>query len=379
MSPTRTFTTPTYTEVQVRKYFKRIGLPSHELASPISTTLDARTVSPHEQLRYLSVLQRYNLAAVPFENLDLHYSSHHTINIDPDHVFRKIVGKDAARAGKSLSDIGPGLATPPDDTEANNDRSSRESDTPLLHLSASSSGRGGYCMENNTLFSTVLRSLHYKVTTVGARVNEAVQPMAGNANWQGPKFDGWNHMLVLVDIANDTASALDRYLVDVGFGSAGSTRPIPLTQGIELPNVGRQTMRLIKSSVAQNTGDTQLWQYEHRNSDTEAWIPTYCFTETEFWREDYEMMSYFVSTHRCSWFTWYVVCVKMLLSETGDEVVGDVTMFEREMKRRVKGETEVLAVLRTEDDRVRVLKEVFGIELDDGQMMGIRGMRSELL
>ncbi|KAJ5472788.1 hypothetical protein N7530_006789 [Penicillium desertorum] len=44
------------------------------------------------------------------------------------------------------------------------------------------SDRGGYCMENNTLFGTVLRSLGYNTTSVGGRVNKAVQPMSASNN-----------------------------------------------------------------------------------------------------------------------------------------------------------------------------------------------------
>jgi arylamine N-acetyltransferase len=46
-------------------------------------------------------------------------------------------------------------------------------------------------MENNTLFGSVLRTLGYSVTSVGGRVNEAVQPMSASKNWRGPKYDGW--------------------------------------------------------------------------------------------------------------------------------------------------------------------------------------------
>lgn len=96
---------------------------------------------------FLEVLQRHHLAAVPFENLSLHYSVHRSISIDTQGVFNKIAQ--------------PG------------------------------SGRGGYCMENNTLFGAVLQSLGYSVTSVGGRVNEAVQPMSASKNWKGPKYDGW--------------------------------------------------------------------------------------------------------------------------------------------------------------------------------------------
>ena len=46
-------------------------------------------------------------------------------------------------------------------------------------------------MENSCLFGTVLRSLGFDVVSVGAKVNEAVQPVSANKGWKGPKYDGW--------------------------------------------------------------------------------------------------------------------------------------------------------------------------------------------
>jgi hypothetical protein len=46
-------------------------------------------------------------------------------------------------------------------------------------------------MENTAIFGTMLASLGYDIMTTGARVNEAVQPMAASKNWKGPKYDGW--------------------------------------------------------------------------------------------------------------------------------------------------------------------------------------------
>lgn len=133
---------PTYTAAQIQQYYERIRLPESLRKTPVSTIANTR-----EGLEFLKVLVKHQLAYVPFENLDLHYSPHHTISIDPQHLFRKIVGRHA--------------------------------------------GRGGYCMENSALFGTVLRSLGYDIVSIGAKVNEAVQPMAAGKSWKGPIYDGW--------------------------------------------------------------------------------------------------------------------------------------------------------------------------------------------
>lgn len=136
---------PTYSAEQLEQYFDRISLPRKYRESPIA----AKRESPDSEasLAFLRILQKYHLAAVPFENLSLHYSTQRNIRTEPHALFDKIIKRNA--------------------------------------------GRGGYCMENNGLFGTVLRSLGYDVYSVGARVNEAAQPMAASKHWAGPKYDGW--------------------------------------------------------------------------------------------------------------------------------------------------------------------------------------------
>lgn len=136
-------TRPRYTASEIQQYYQRIDLPAscRELViSDIANTQDG--------LDFLTVLQKYHLAAIPFENLELHYSPHHTISLDPRHLFHKIVGRNA--------------------------------------------GRGGYCMEVNCLFGTILKSLGFDTMPVGAKVNDAAQPRASKRDWPGPQYDGWS-------------------------------------------------------------------------------------------------------------------------------------------------------------------------------------------
>lgn len=79
------------------------------------------------------------MAKVPFENLALHYSTHHSVILDRDVLFEKMV-------------IG---------------------------------GKGGYCMENNLFFATVLRTLGYAVLSTGARVSKAVSAGEANGSYTG--------------------------------------------------------------------------------------------------------------------------------------------------------------------------------------------------
>ncbi|MBE7179987.1 MAG: arylamine N-acetyltransferase [Terriglobus roseus] len=108
----------TYDADQIQRYYDRIKLPSARRV----LTVDG--LDPETSLAYLKLLQQHHLVAIPFESLSLHYGPH-TVSLHPDALFRKVV---------------------------------------------CSNGRGGYCMENNFLFGTLLRSVGYTLYPAGARV-----------------------------------------------------------------------------------------------------------------------------------------------------------------------------------------------------------------
>lgn len=96
---------------------------------------------PARDLAYLTCLHTHMLSTVPYENLTLHYSKTHTISLDPQHLFQKIV------------------------------RDKR--------------GRGGYCMENSLFYNQILRGLGFRVYTVGVRIRHRQDGVP-----QGP-YIGW--------------------------------------------------------------------------------------------------------------------------------------------------------------------------------------------
>lgn len=123
---------PAYTSDQIHAYLQRLS-PSSEL----SWLQDPR--EPKDDLHHLSVLHKFQLAGVPFENLSLHYSADRNISLDADHLYEKIV----------------------------------------THR------RGGYCMEVNGFFNAVLRGLEFTVYSAGARVSDAVGGVGGGG------YNGW--------------------------------------------------------------------------------------------------------------------------------------------------------------------------------------------
>jgi len=115
-----------YTSEQVARYLNRIGWATEFSETPGS-------------LEHLSRLMLLHIAAVPFECLDLHYSTTHALSLNPDHLYEKIVER----------------------------------------------GRGGYCMETNTLFATVLRTFGYNLIHAGGRISDATSGRPGGG------YQGW--------------------------------------------------------------------------------------------------------------------------------------------------------------------------------------------
>jgi arylamine N-acetyltransferase len=127
---------PTYTRDQLAQYVHRINGPNspHTLE-----TLEAEIAA--DPLAALATLQKKQLAGIPWGNIAMHYSTHKTLSLEPDALFTKIVER----------------------------------------------GLGGYCMENNSFFATVLGSLGYDLYITGARVSNMVE-----MNGKHPEgFGGW--------------------------------------------------------------------------------------------------------------------------------------------------------------------------------------------
>ena len=135
-----------YSLEQLGAYFARIALPPDLLASPLLKTPDLARTREHG-LPFVAALMRHHLAAIPFENLSLHYSPHRYVPLDMDEVYKRMVEQGT--------------------------------------------GRGGQCMEMNGLFGNVLRSLGFEVMSTAARVNTACQDAARHPGYKGPSYNGW--------------------------------------------------------------------------------------------------------------------------------------------------------------------------------------------
>ncbi|KAL8683538.1 MAG: hypothetical protein Q9186_000450 [Xanthomendoza sp. 1 TL-2023] len=169
-----------------------------------------------------------------------------------------------------------------------------------------------------------------------------------------------------------------KYMVDVGFGGNGPTAPLPLQDGLIHNRIYPSGMRLIYSNIESiHTDPTQcVWSFQVRQSEGEKWQTQYCFTETEFLPQDYEIMNFWTSRSRKSIFTQSILLAKMVMER--EKLVGSLTMFTAEAKRRVGGEVVESRTCQTERERVEVLREWFGIRLTEEEEKGIEGLATEL-
>jgi len=148
-----------------------------------------------------------------------------------------------------------------------------------------------------------------------------------------------------------------------------------------MPPSQREVIRLRRDAIDDNDHKSvKLWIFERRNDNDAPWTPMYCFEDNVcFLPQDFEVMNYFTSTHRTSVYTYRVLCSKFILADKDDtSCTGEIILYENKVTRVLAGKTEVLAILKTEQERVDALYNYLGVRLSLAQVAGIRGMTSEL-
>lgn len=163
----------------------------------------------------------------------------------------------------------------------------------------------------------------------------------------------------------------------MGFGRNGPTSPLPLQDDASATLIAPDEMRLIKTSLAECVDQTQkYWVYQARTPGG-PWIPNYAFSEMEFLPQDFSMMNFYTSQSRSSWFTQRLVCTRVILDDQL-EPVGMYILSGTEAKKLLRGEMEVVATFKTEDDRVRALAEYFDMHFQEHEVQGVRGLPSQI-
>ena len=205
-------------------------------------------------------------------------------------------------------------------------------------------------------------------------------------------------MILIIELSGS------RYLVDVGMKGQGPMVPVPLPEKEEeeegeekgeatiIPSIPPRSIRLIRNFLPESTSRRRPaqrhWQLQQRWSDTSPWTCVHAFPDdVECLPSDFEVVNYFVSTHRTGWLTHKVTVGKMLLGCGGEgegqggdeaEIIGEVVLHGGVLKKRVRGRKELEIVCRDEAERLRLLEEYFGISLEAREKEGIRGTVAEL-
>ncbi|KAF1996017.1 arylamine N-acetyltransferase 2 [Amniculicola lignicola CBS 123094] len=286
------------------------------------------SANPPRDAAFLKALHIHTISTLPYENLSLHYNATHRNSLDPQDLYRKIV---------------------------ENNR-----------------GRGGYCMENSIFFNHILRGLGFLVYTAGVRIRLRENGVPGG------DYVGWVHIVNIVTIDGQ------KYMVDVGFGGDGATRPIPLIPNSPVKNLGTQEIQLVRDHIPSQTHrveDTQLWIYQYRNGEHLPWNSFYAFPDFEFMEADFKIMNWFTGSSPEAHQTYNVIAVKFLRKklEGEDEVIyGKRMMLNGTVKENLGGKTVIVQECTTEVERVAALRQWFGITLSEEEKVGIIGHVTEL-
>lgn len=211
--------------MDVQRYLSRIGF-----AGPAEPSLDV-----------LRSVHKCHLLSVPFENLTVHSGGR--VQLDPPLLYDKIVNRR----------------------------------------------RGGFCFENNGLFSWLLRELGFQVTLFSGQVKNL------KTGYYGPPFD---HLIIMVSLDGR------RWLCDVGFGAPGFSSPLSLDTS-DLQEQGHRVYR-----IRQDAGMHFLeWQREENRGADGDWAEIYKFTLEPRRLEDFPQMCLYHQTSPHSIFFCKSLCM----------------------------------------------------------------------
>ena len=192
--------------------------------------------------------------------------------------------------------------------------------------------RGGYCFEQNLLFSHVLRAIGYEVGWLSARVL-----------WNRPEgvVSPRTHMLLLIELGGE------RFITDVGFGGLTLTGPLKLIAG-EKQATPHEYFRLTEEGQ----------EYVLEANVQSEWKAMFCFSLQEQLLPDYEATSWYLCNHPQSHF---IKTLRAARSAPGYRYALNNNEF---AVHQLNGTTE-RKTLSTAEEVIKVLEDVFLIKLPD--------------
>jgi N-hydroxyarylamine O-acetyltransferase len=157
-------------------------------------------------------------------------------------------------------------------------------DVPALQQKLIADGRGGYCFEQNLLFSDALRAIGFDVAWLAARV--LTNPTARH-------LPARTHMLLRVTVGHEP------YVADVGFGGLTLTGPLRLEADVE-QETPHESFRLV--------GEAGELVMQARFAG--VWNPLYRFGLQEQLLADYELTNWYLSNHPESRFVTNLIAAR---------------------------------------------------------------------
>ena len=205
--------------------------------------------------------------------------------------------------------------------------------------------KGGYCFELNGLFSKLLRALGYDVTDYFAR-------------WHFGGTDAIpmrRHRVLKVVLGEEI------YLADAGIGSPCPVTPLSFLHDIVQPKNYR-SYRIVKDPLLGNVVQAET---------PEGYLPYFSFTEDPHFPQDFVYAHAYCVQQPDSVFR-NKVFVHKITADT-DWLLLNPTPENPEFMLRIKGDTEVLQPIRSKNEMLAILRDVFGLEFHAEDLPEIPG------
>jgi N-hydroxyarylamine O-acetyltransferase len=198
--------------------------------------------------------------------------------------------------------------------------------------------RGGYCFELNGLFALLLESIGFQVARLSA----------SSANDDGTYKAEFEHLALTVRCPRPAGSA---WLVDVGWGD-GPFEPLRLEESITQERGGR---------VYRLNPEDQFLVLEELLT-TGGWLKHYRFDLRPHELDEFSDMNRYLQTSPDSMFTQKSLCT--LFRPNGRITLSDFRLIETHNHGLRGSEEKTEQTLAGETERLRVLRELFGLRLD---------------
>ncbi|KAG6817219.1 hypothetical protein H0H87_011577 [Tephrocybe sp. NHM501043] len=235
----------------------------------------------------------------------------------------------------------------------------------------------------------------YRAYSGAGRVNVAKEAS------DTPIYTALSHMIIFVQ-PGDTSNVT--YLVDVGCGGSGPTRPILLSSSdnnIVMGTTPTEKHRLTRGTHPESKieSSTPEWHLDvlHIKGGPELPLPewriVYAFSEKEFFPTDFDSANFAVCRMPGGYFWDSVICSKHFwlndkesntsLGVESDDIAtwhaGRFGMDGAVVRKHIGSNSDIVRTLTNEAERAEALHEFFGIRIEPSALEYIRGRVAALL